>query len=395
VGSEASWVARGTVTTRRALALALAVLLPALAYAGSSAQAAARTATRTVTASYSSPGGVVTPATDPVLTAPGPVQPAKPTEDEVRVTVADDSGRAVAIQVEYQPRSATARTSRVFCDRTPTIWIKAGSDVRVTPLAGTCPDSSPSLPTSGHIAIVFTRPIVAPSIAPAQRWAVLIGVQDYAGNTHSTYGGRGDVKAIRTALLRSGWRSDHIVTLLDGQATGQAVIDAMAWLADRSGPGTFSLFHFSGHVCISSRGGCPPGHTYLWGYDNRFIPESTVGAVLGAVQGRAWFDFAGCEAGAFDVGLHSAKRLVTGSSQANETAYEQPSWNESIWSGLVWDQGFLQGKAGAKPGRATIGQMVAYGKTQAPRVTANQAAGPQHPYVAGGDPTQSLYAPRP
>jgi hypothetical protein len=377
------------------MALALAVLLPALAYAGNSAQAAARTATRTVTASYSSPGGVVTPATDPVLTAPGPLQPAKATEDEVRVSAADDSGRAVAIQVEYEPRSSTARTSRVFCDRTPTIWIKAGSDVRVTPLAGTCPDSSPSLPTSGHIAIVFTRPIVLPTIAPAQRWAVLIGVQDYAGTTHSTYGGRGDVKAIRAALLRSGWRSDHIVTLLDSQATGQAVINAMAWLADRSGPGTFALFHFSGHVCISSRGGCPPGHTYLWGYDNRFIPESTVGAVLGAVQGRAWFDFAGCEAGAFDVGLHSAKRLVTGASQASETAYEQPDWNESVWTGLVWDQAFLQGQAGAKPGTATIGQMVAYGKTQAPRVTANQAAGPQHPYVAGGDPTQSLYAPRP
>jgi hypothetical protein len=28
-------------------------------------------------------------------------------------------------------------------------------------------------------------------------------------------------------------------------------------------------------------------------------------------------------------------------------------------------------------------------------VTADQAAGPQHPYVAGGDPSQSLYAPRP
>ncbi|MDT7571230.1 MAG: hypothetical protein QOE05_1404 [Actinomycetota bacterium] len=395
MGSEALGMTPGRVTRRRAMALALAVLLPGLVYAGSSAQAVARTASRTVQASYDRAGGVVTPATAPVLTEQGPLQPGKATEDELRVTVTDDSGRPVAIQVEYQPRSSTAHTTRVFCARTPTIWIKAGSGVRVTPLAGTCPDNTASVPTSGRIAIVFTRPVAPPTIAPAQRWAVLIGVQDYAGSTHSTYGARGDVKAIRTALLRSGWRSDHILTLVDGQATGQGVINAMAWLADHSSAGTYSLFHFSGHVCISSRGGCPPGHTYLWGFDNRFIPESTVGAVLGAVQGRAWFDFAGCEAGAFDVGLHSAKRLVTGSSQADETAYEQPEWNESIWSGLVWDQGFLQGKAGAKPGKATIGQMVAYGKAQAPRVTAKQAAGPQHPYVAGGDPTQSLYAPRP
>jgi hypothetical protein len=385
----------GRATRRQAMALALVVLLPLLGYAGATAQAGQRTATRTVQGSYNSPGGIDTSATDPTVTSPGPLHTSKTPENEARVTVTDDSGRPVAIHVEYQPRSSTARISRMYCGKSPTIWIAPGSAVRVTPMAGTCPDGSASLPTSGTIAIVFTRPVAPPSIAPAQRWAVLIGVQDYAGTTHSTYGARGDVNAIRTALLRSGWRSDHIQTLLDGQATGQAVINAMAWLADHSSAGTFSLFHFSGHVCISSRGGCPPGHTYLWGYDNRFIPESTVGAVLNAVQGRAWFDFAGCEAGAFDVGLHSAKRLVTGSSQANETAYEQPDWNESVWSGLVWDQAFLQGKAGAKPGKATIGQMVAYGKANAPRVTAKQAAGPQHPYVAGGDPTQSLYAPRP
>lgn len=385
------------MTRRRALGAAVLTVLPLLAYAGGSAQATVKTASRTVQATYSQPGGIATTVSDPVLTAQGPVQAAKPTEDEVRVTVTDDSGRPVAIHVDYQPRTSATRTYQVFCAVTPTIRIKPGTGVRVTPMAGTCPDDSPSLPTSGHIAIVFTRPLppVPVTIAPAQRWAVLIGIQDYAGSTHSTYGGRGDVKAIRTALLRSGWRSDHILTLQDGQASGQAVINAMAWLAKRSGPGTFSLFHFSGHVCISSRGGCPAGHTYLWSYDNKFIPETTVGTVLRAVQGRAWFDFAGCESGAFDVGLHSPMRLVTGSSQASETSYEQPKWNESVWGGLVWDQGFLQGKDGAKPGKATIGQMVAYGKAQAPRVTANQAAGAQHPYVAGGDPKQSLYAPRP
>jgi hypothetical protein len=384
------------VTRRRAMAVALVAIVPFLAHAGGPAQASARTATRTVQSSYSQPGGIATTATDPMLTSQGPTLAAQPTENEVRVTVTDDSGRPVAIHVEYQPRSSGARTARLFCAATPTIWIKAGTGVRVTPMAGTCPDGSPSLPTSGRIAIVFTRPLPQPVTIPAtQRWAVLIGIQDYAGTTHSTYGARGDVTAIRTALLRSGWRTDHILTLTDGQASGQAVINAMAWLADHSRPDTFTLFHFSGQVCISSRGGCPPGHTYLWGYDNKFIPESTVGAVLSAVQGRAWFDFAGCESGAFDVGLHSAKRLVTGSSQASETSYEQPNWNESVWGGLVWDQAFLQGKAGAKPNKATIGQMVAYGKAQAPRVTANQAAGAQHPYVAGGDPKQSLYAPRP
>lgn len=384
------------VTRRTALVAALLAIAPVLSYAGSPARAAgATTASRTVETSYSRPGGITSAAGQPVLLWPGQTHPSRAPENTMRVTASDSSGRVVAIQVDYTPAGQTNPTTRLYCGASPTIAIAVRSSVQVTPLAGTCPDGATSLPTSGRIAIVFTRPLPPPTIGPQDRWAVLIGVQDYAGNTHSTYGGRGDVDAARTALLRSGWRSDHIYTLIDGQATAQAILDAMAWLAARSGPGTFSLFHFSGHVCIASRGPCPPGHTYLWGYDNRFIPETTVGSLLGQVQGRAWFDFAGCESGAFDVGLSSPKRLFSASSQADETSYEQPEWKQSVWSGLVWDQAFLQGRAGAPPGRATIGQMVAYGKTNAPRVTARQAAGPQHPVVAGGDPTQSLYAPRP
>jgi hypothetical protein len=374
--------------------MALVVALPVLTQVGASAEAA-KTATRTVETSYSRAGGVVSPGLDPVLTAPGPAQASKAPEDQLRVSVQDAGGRPVAIHVEYQPRGASASTAKVWCGATPTLPIVVGSSVRVTPVAGTCPDGSVSAPTSGSVTVVFVRPVVPPTISPNDRWAVLIGVQDYAGNTHSTYGARGDVSAARTALLRSGWRSDHIVTLLDRQATAQGILDAMSWLADRSGPKTFTLFHFSGHICIASRGPCPSGHTWLWSYDNRFISEATTGSVLRRVQGRAWFDFAGCESGAFDVGLHSAKRLFSASSQADETSYEQPDWNQSVWSGLVWDQAFLKGAAGPKPNRATIGQMVAYGKAQAPRVTANQPAGAQHPVVVGGDPSQTLYAPRP
>jgi hypothetical protein len=259
-----------------------------------------------------------------------------------------------------------------------------------------CPQPPPAALSEAASAPAPTAPELAtPTIGPAERWAVLVGVQDYAGDTHPTYGSRGDINAIRTALLGSGWRSDHILTLLDCQASGQAITAAMSWLADHSGPTTFSLFHFSGHACIARRGPCGAGHTYLWSQDNTFIPERQVGALLGRVQGQAWFDFAGCETGAFDAGLSSPKRLVTGASQANETAYEVPAWNESVWTGLVWDHAFLQGQAGTAPGKATIGQMVAYGKTQAPHFTAGQGPGPQHPYVAGGDPSQTLYAPHP
>ena len=379
----------------RSIALAVASALVGLSPLAATATEA-ETASRTVTSPYSQAGGITTGPTGPEVLSAGEWLQAAKTEDRARVTVSDSSGRPVALKVEYRPRGAADVTSAVYCGSSPTLAIVAGSQVRATTLLGTCPDGTLSMPSKGAVSVVFTRPLPPKrqAIGPESRWALLVGVQDYAGSTHPTYGGRGDVAAVRSSLLKAGWRDDHIRTLLDGQATGQAILDAMSWLGDRSGPGTFSLFHFSGHVCINSRGPCPAGHTYLWSYDNSFLSETAVSQRLNRVRGRAWFDFAGCESGAFDNGLHSAKRLVTASSQASETSYEEPSWNESVWGGLVWDRGFLQGQAGGTPGKATIAQMVTFGRDQAPQLTAGQSAGPQHPYVAG-DLSQDLSAPRP
>jgi len=225
------------------------------------------------------------------------------------------------------------------------------------------------------------------------RWAVLIGIGDYAGRTHSTVGGNGDVTAIRAGLLKAGWRDDHILVLRDSQATANGIRNAFSWLAARSTPKTFSLMHFSGHVCIASRGPCASGHTYLWSHDNRFIPETEVRSRMGHVIGYSWLDIAGCEAGAFD--LHSDWRMFTSSSMASETSYENVDWRQSFWSGLVWTRGFAKGLGDdkGKPYNATIFEMAVYGKKQAPRMTASGERGPQHPIIRGGSRAWTLYHP--
>ena len=63
------------------------------------------------------------------------------------------------------------------------------------------------------------------------------------------------------------------------------------------------------------------------------------------LQGQAWVDVSGCEAAAFDRGISNGQRLFTGSSAANEKSYENQAWQESVWTGLLVDQGMLQGKA--------------------------------------------------
>jgi hypothetical protein len=316
-------------------------------------------------------------------------------EDKVTVAARDTSG-VVALVVDVTLHNGPT-TRRIACGPI-TMAVGTGTTVQATPVAGRCQNGYVSSPAGGTITFSFHRR--PPPLkwnqhgAPASmRWAVLIGIRDYAGRTHSTYGGTGDVDVIRTALLKAGWRSDHIVVLKDSHATASGIRNAFDWLAQRSTPKTFSFMHFSGHVCIASRGPCASGHTYLWSYDNHFLREDEVKGRMARVRGHSWLDIAGCESGAFDI--HSSTRLFTSASRASETAYENTDWHQSYWSGLVWDVGYLQGLADDKgrSARATIGEMTSYGKRQAPRMTSKGERGPQHPVVLGGSPSWTIYAP--
>ncbi len=213
----------------------------------------------------------------------------------------------------------------------------------------------------------------------ANSWAVVIGIQNYQGKTKDTYGGRGDAAAFMEALRRTGWNRDHVSHLTEGAATGAAIRNAMQWLVDRSGPNTFTVFHYSGHVKQQGI-----GNEFLWSVDNQFIRNTDFGAVMSRLQGRAWVDIAGCEAAGFDKGISSPSRLFTAASRVNEKGYEEPNWRQSIWTGLSVDHGILQGQADAnRNGVVTIGEAVRFGENRAPAMTQGQSHGPQHPVISG------------
>lgn len=239
----------------------------------------------------------------------------------------------------------------------------------------------------------------APGATP-KVWAVVIGIQQYQGRTHPTLGGEGDANAFMQALGNAHWPSDHILELVDGQATVGNIRAAMQWLTQHSAPDTLTLFHYSGHVCISSTGPCGANHMYLWSVDNQFISDDEVGNNLRNLQGNAWVDIAGCEAAAFDKGISNGQRLFTGSSQANQKSYEHPDWHESVWTGLSVDQGMLQGAADSNGDhKVTVREAVSWAKPRAHDTTNGQANGPQDPVINGGpgdiDLAAAAYQPPP
>jgi hypothetical protein len=222
-------------------------------------------------------------------------------------------------------------------------------------------------------------PVPARFAAPADRYAFLAGVTDYRAPTHDTIGGANDVRFIRSLLLASGWLPQNIRMVADRQATGSALRSGLSWLAGKSTPGTFTLFHFSGHVKQVS------GKEKLWPYDRDFVPDKEVAAVLKRGTGKLWVDIAGCEAAGFIEDLPSSRVLVSTSSKSTQKSYEYPNWGESVWSGLLWDLGLGQGQADANNnGTTTVGEALRYATYYAQAITLRQRPyGRQTPQVAG------------
>jgi hypothetical protein len=214
---------------------------------------------------------------------------------------------------------------------------------------------------------------------PEQRYAFLAGITNYREPTHDTIGAANDVRFIASLLERSGWLPQNIRVVTDGAATGAAIRGGLAWLAGKSTPGTFTFFHYSGHVK-------QVGSTEkLWPVDRAFVNDSELDSLLARGSGKMWVDVAGCEAAGFMGGLPSSRVLFSSSSQSNQKSYEYPQWGESIWTGLLFDIGSGQGAADADhDGRVTVGEALRYASYYANAITRGQRPyGPQTPQVAG------------
>lgn len=214
---------------------------------------------------------------------------------------------------------------------------------------------------------------------PTRSWAVLIGVQHYDAPTHPTIGALGDINVFHHLLDEAGWDDSHILVLTDQAATASAIRNALGWLAQHSGPSTFSVFHYSGHVLQTS------GHEFLWGVDNQFVRNDEFGNAVRAVQGRAWIDVAGCESAGFEEGIAGPDRLFTSSSQENQKSYEDPNFGESVWTWMSVDTGLLYHASSPAASPLSIQQAVRAAQPAAAAYTAGQRPyGPQQPMVAGG-----------
>lgn len=237
---------------------------------------------------------------------------------------------------------------------------------------------------AGVLGAVLSAPVASAVAPPAagERWALIVGVDRFQGATRPNFGAVNDAADVRQALLKAGWADDHIKVLTDGGATAAAIRSGLQWLVDHSGPTSMSVFHYSGHVK-------QVGPTeYLWPHDNAFIADVELAGKLRQLKGQAWIDISGCEAAGFDEGVSAPNRLFTASSRANEKSYEIPDMRQSVFTLLLVEQALVNGAGDAnRDGRVSVQEAFAYAAERAPKITAGQSQGAQHPVMAGWDGT--------
>jgi len=214
-------------------------------------------------------------------------------------------------------------------------------------------------------------------------WALLIGLNDYAGSTPDNVGSRQDAQSLQTMLLKLGWRQDHIMLITDRDGTAAHIIDGIRWLASKTNSGSKAVFSYAGHenwTRTSADGDNESRDVEIWAADNRNIIDGTLGREFNRIHARyMWINFATCRAAGFsDAGMIKSGRVLTYSSPENEYSYEDPRLHHSVFGYYLVNQG-MYAKKGDKnhDGNVTVEEAFAYAR---PNVV-SYTSGAQHPVM--------------
>ena len=229
-------------------------------------------------------------------------------------------------------------------------------------------------------------------------WALLIGINDYAGSTKDNIGSYQDAYNLRKYLFSLHWHADHVVLLGNSKATASMVIQSIRWLASKTNSSSTVVFYYAGHE--------RPGHTTadgdsesmdvgLWASDNKTIWDGTIGKELGKVRAHhMWIGISSCRAGGFDdSGMVKSGRILTYSSPQSELSYEDPQTHATVF-GWYMINSAMQTGAGDTNGDGVVSVEEAY-KYARPQVV-ERTRGKQHPEIIDKvSGSMSLVAPVP
>jgi len=159
-------------------------------------------------------------------------------------------------------------------------------------------------------------PGTAPAVVPDERHALLVGINTAPGAS-PLEGAVTDALNVKQALLAYGFPAGNITTLLDSQASRDAILQGLDDLARRTPASGIAVVVFAAH---SRR---HDGVDQLLAGDGARINSTEIAGHLQHLRSRAWIALPTCYAGGYALpGIVGHNRIATFASSADQESYE-------------------------------------------------------------------------
>lgn len=209
------------------------------------------------------------------------------------------------------------------------------------------------------------------------RYAIIIGINDYAGTSSDLHYCVNDASEFKAALLANGWQESDITYLTDGDATYTNIMSAIATVSGAADVEDEVIFFYSGHGSVSNYDVDDDGERK----DECIIPVELTSATLiwdgdlkeafaECESQRMLFYFDSCYSGGM-TDLDGDGRLVLMACGENQLSLESSSWENGQFTYYFVQQGMIEGLADTKidDGKVTFEEAFDYAKTNCIRQT--------------------------
>jgi hypothetical protein len=249
-----------------------------------------------------------------------------------------------------------------------------------------------------------------PGKPSVNKWAVVIGIADYEGREYDLYHPDEDAKEMQKALITEyGFPAQNIKLLLNRQATAEAIVSAIDWLAEKEDANSTVVFFFSGHGfqvpddlgwdADVEWDGMDEG---IVSYDLLPLTDGFLAYKFSTFESQKFaLIFGSCNSGGmFDswldkhgrptsdpkravtpVDLQAPGRVICAASMANETAWDYSELGNTLFGYYFIDEGILDGKADVNgDGAVSMEEALAYaqwGMSEGPETDPSFTSHPQ------------------
>lgn len=260
------------------------------------------------------------------------------------------------------------------------------SDVEITPKISVKGPRGGGKPSPAGPAATGVLGVLSPSLE--HRWAVVVGISDYAGTANDIqYADDDAIDVLNILTTVYGYKRDHIELLISDyireNATRADIISAIDWLRSREAAGDEVVFFYSGH---GARGKANDGDDEL--IDEAIVPyECTASNLIWDGQLKSMFSsfdttrivfiFDSCYAGGM-TDLKASGRILCMACEEKRLSYETGDLQNGVFTYYFAEKGILQGSADTTPknGVITVEEAFDYARANVPTVV------PQTPTIS-------------